>query len=301
MEKLVILGSGCAGYTAAIYAARAGLNPLILFGSEEGGELTYAPLVENYPGFSKGIEGIKLMSEMKAQALKFGARIKPETAIKFSIIKDGFEIETKKGKIQAKSAIIATGANPRWLGIKDENKFKGNGLHICAACDGYFYKNKEVIIIGGGDTACVDALYLSRIAKKVTIIHRRDSLRASKILQDRVKKAKINIIWDSAIKNIKGKTSVESVTIKDVNTNKTKEMKVDGIFLAIGSIPNTDIFKGKIKMDENGFIITDKNRNTSVKGIFAAGDVQDKVFRQAITAAGSGCQAAMEAESYLSQ
>lgn len=300
MEKLVILGSGCAGYSAAIYAARAGLKPLLVSGKETGGQLTWAPSVENYPGFSKGISGIDLTNEMKKQALKFGAKIKEETAKRFNILKNGFEIETDKETIQAKSVIIATGNLPRWLGVKGENKFKSKGVHVCASCDGYFYKNKEVAVIGGGDTACVDALYLSTIAKKVTIIHRRDEFRASKILQDKVKKnKKIRIIWNSVIEEIKGNKFVKSIIIKD-NKNKKSEINVEGVFLAIGQMPNTEIFHGKIKLDSNGFIITNKTK-TNIKGIFAAGDVQDPIFKQAITAAGSGCMAAMEANRYLQE
>lgn len=302
MEKLVILGSGCAGYTAAIYAARAGLTPLIIAGKQEGGQLTWTTKVENYPGFPEGVQGIKLTDNMKKQALKFGARIKPETAVKFNIIKNVFEIETKKEKIQAKSVIIATGASPRWLNIKSENKFKGNGVHVCAACDGYFYNNKNVIVVGGGDSACEDALFLSKIAKKVTIIHRRDEFRASKIMQDRVfKNKKISIIWNSEVKEIKGNKFVKSIIINNIKTNKKSELKTDGIFLAIGHIPNTDIFKNKIKLDKNGLIITDKRMHTNIPGVFAAGDVQDNLFRQAVTAAGSGCIAAIEAERYYEE
>lgn len=302
MEKLVILGAGPAGYTAAIYAARAGLEPLILTGPSEGGQMVLTANVENFPGFPEGIQGMNLMNQMKKQAVKFGTKIKSETAIKFNMIKNGFEIETKKGKIQTKSVIIATGASPRWLNIPSEKKFKSNGIHVCATCDGYFYKNKNVVVVGGGDTACEDALFLSTLAKKVTIIHRRDELRASKIMQDRIKKnKKIDIIWNSVIEDIKGKNTIDSIIIKDINTNKKKEIKIDGIFLAIGHTPNTDIFKGKIKLDNNGFIVTDKKMCTNVKGVFAAGDVQDPSFRQAIAAAGSGCVSAMEVGRFLSE
>ncbi|HIH39851.1 TPA: thioredoxin-disulfide reductase [Candidatus Woesearchaeota archaeon] len=302
MEKLVILGAGCAGYTAAIYAARASLSPLILAGKEPGGQLVWTTKVENYPGFPDGVQGPDLTDNMKKQALKFGARIKNESAVKFNILKDGFEIETEKGKMQAKSVIIATGASTRWLNIPSENKFKGNGVHTCATCDGYFYKNKEVAVIGGGDSACEEALFLSKTAKKVTIIHRRDKFRASRIMQDRVRKnKKISIIWSSEIKEIKGKKSVESIIIQDVNSKKTREIKISGIFLAIGHIPNTEIFRNKIKMDDNGFILTDQRMHTSVKGIFASGDVQDPIFKQAATSVGTGCQAAMEAEKYLEE
>jgi len=302
MEKLVILGSGCAGYTAAIYAARANLNPLIISGKEEGGQLILTSKIENYPGFSKGIDGIKLMQEMKSQALKYGTRMKDENATGFKKIKNGFEIQTKKGKILTSAVIIATGANARWLGIPSEKRFKGRGVHTCATCDGYFYKNKEVAVVGGGDSACEDALLLAKSAKKVTIIHRRNKLRASKIMQNRIKEnKKIKIKWNSLIQEIKGDNFVESIILKDIKTNKKTEMKIKGIFIAIGHIPNTEIFKGKIKLDENGFVVTDKKMHTNIEGIFAAGDVQDPIFKQAITSAGTGCVAAMEAERYYEE
>ncbi len=302
MEQLVILGAGCAGYTAAIYAARAGLNPLLLTGKEPGGQLTLTTNVENYPGFPDGVQGIKLMDDMKKQALKFGSRIKNAAAVKFNIIRGGFEIETEKEKMQAKSVIIATGASTRWLNIPSEAKFKGKGVHSCAACDGYFYKNKKIVVVGGGDSACEDALFLSRIAKNVTIIHRRDKLRASKIMQDRVRKnKKISIVWNSEVKGIKGKNAIESIIIQDINTKKNREIKTDGVFVAIGHVPNTELFRNKVRLDENGFIATDKKMHTSAKGIFAAGDVQDPSFKQAVTSAGTGCQAAMEAERYLEE
>ncbi|MEK6886350.1 MAG: thioredoxin-disulfide reductase [Nanoarchaeota archaeon] len=302
MEKLVILGGGCAGYTAAIYAARAGLNPLLLTGKEPGGQLTLTTNVENYPGFENGVQGPLLMENMKKQALKFGTRIKSTTSKKFNIIKNGFELETEKEKIQTKSLIIATGASTRWLNISSEAKFKGRGVHTCATCDGYFYKNKEVVVIGGGDSACEESLFLSKLAKKVTIIHRKDKFRASKIMQDRVKKNKnISIIWNSEVKEIKGNNGVEKIIIQDVNTKKNREIKTNGVFLAIGHTPNIEIFKNKIKLDKNGFIITDKKTHTNVKGVFAAGDVQDPIFKQAVTSASTGCQAAMEAERYLGE
>lgn len=303
MEKLVILGAGCAGYTAAIYAGRADLEPLIISGNEVGGQLTLTTTVENFPGFPNGVDGNKLVEDMKAQALKFGAKFKQANATNFNVLKDGFEIELdNKEKIKAATVIIATGASARWLGIPSEQKYKGRGVHTCATCDGFFYKNKEVLVIGGGDSACEDALTLSKFANKVTIVHRRDALRASMIMQDRVKaNPKVEIIWNSAVEEVKGDKFVTSVILKDVNTGKTKEVKTDGIFLAIGHVPNTNIFKGKVKMDDNGFIMTDRRMATDVPGVFAAGDVQDTRFKQAITASASGCQAAMEAERYYEE
>ena len=302
MEKCVILGSGIAGLTAALYAARANLNPVVISGYEEGGQLMLTTVVENYPGFPDGVMGPELIQKMKDQAKKFGAKFKSVEAKGFNVFKDHVEIETNEEKIKTATLIIATGASAKWLDIPSEKKFKGRGIHTCATCDGYFYQDKELMVIGGGDSACEESTFLTKFAKKVTIVHRRDEMRASKIMQQRVKNnPKIKFIWNTVIEDLKGDSTLKSAILKDVNTGKTKEMKIDGIFLAIGHIPNTSIFKGKVDMDDHGFIKTDRKLQTNVPGVFAAGDVQDPRYKQAVTAAGTGCQAAMEAEKYCEE
>ena len=302
MEKLIILGGGVAGLTAALYAARANLNPLVFTGHEEGGQLMLTTDVENFPGFPEGILGPDLMKKVKSQAEKFGARCNAVDATGFKVLKKGFEIAADGKNYQTAMLIIATGASARWLGIPSEKKFQARGIHTCATCDGYFYKDKEIFVVGGGDSACEEAGFLANLAKKVTIVHRRDQLRASKIMQDRVKKnKKISMMWDSEITEYKGDKVLKSVIIKNTKTGKIQEHKIDGVFLSLGHIPNTSIFKGKIDMDEHGFIKTDARLRTNIPGVFAAGDVQDKVYKQAVTAAGTGCQAAMEAERYFEE
>lgn len=304
MENVLILGTGCAGLTAAIYAARANLNPVIITGYEPGGQLTLTTVVENFPGFPEGIYGTELTENMKKQAEKFGARVIMDSAKRFSVRDDGaFEIETSKETFVAKTVIVSTGASARWLDIPSEAAYKGRGVHTCATCDGAFYKDKEVIIVGGGDSACEEGNFLTKFAKKVTIVHRKDHMRASKIMQDRVfKNPKIEIIWDSVIDEFKGDgKSLSSVVLKNLKTDETTEMPVDGVFLAIGHIPNTSIFTDSLELDPHGFIIADRNMHTNIPGVFVAGDVQDTRYKQAITAAGSGCQAAIEAERYLAE
>lgn len=305
-EELVIIGSGCAGWTAAIYAARADLKPLVITGLDLGGQIATTTLVENFPGFPEGILGPQLTENMKIQAEKFGTRILEDNVNKFSVIDNEahgevkeFEIETSSKKIIAKAVIIATGATARWLGIPSEGKFRSRGVHTCATCDGFFYKDKDIIIIGGGDSAMEDATFLSKYTKSVTLIHRRHEFRASKIMQDKVfANPKIKIIWDSTIDEFKGEKKVQSVVIKNLVDGNTTEMKIDGVFLALGHRPNTDIFKDIIELDEEKFIVA-TNAKTNVSGIFACGDVQDRRYKQAITAAGSGCMAALEAQRYL--
>jgi thioredoxin reductase (NADPH) len=303
MEKLVILGSGCAGTTAAIYAARADLKPLMLSGPEKGGQLIWTPDIENFPGFPEGIEGRKLTELFIQQAKRFGTRVLDEKATSFNVKKGFFEVGIGKKKISAKSVIIAAGASARMLGLESEKKYFAKGVSTCATCDAYFFKGKDVVIVGGGDSACTEALFMTKINKSITIIHRRDELRASKIMQERVfKNKKIKILWDTVVEEVLGDGKmVNGVKIKNVKTNKTSKLKCAAMFLAIGHIPNTDIFKGKIKMDKHGFIKADRSTKTNVAGVFAAGDVQDPVYKQAITAAGSGCIAALEAEKYLSE
>src|SRR3989338_8094298 len=304
MEKVVILGTGIAGCTAAIYAARANLTPLIISGPEDGGQLTLTTDVENFPGFPEGVQGPALVEMCKKQAERFGTRFKVDIASEFKRLKNGFELSLMGGeKIQTKTLIVATGASARWLGIASEEKYKGRGVTTCATCDGAFFKGKEVVVIGGGDSAMEEAQFLTKFATKVTVIHRRDFFRASKNMQDRFfKKYKCAVIWNSAVEEVLGDgKKVMSVKLKDVNTNKITEFKCDGVFLAIGHVPNTTIFKGNVDMDEKGYLKTDRFMHTNIPGIFAAGDVQDVRFRQAITAAGSGCQAAMEAEKWLAE
>jgi len=304
MENVTILGTGIAGLTAAIYSARADLAPLVIGGPEEGGQLTLTSEVENFPGFAEGILGPKLIDDTKKQAERFGAKFKDGIAKGFSQQNGFFEIELDNGeKIQTKTIVIATGASARWLGLESEAKYKGRGVHTCATCDAFFYKDKEVIVIGGGDSAMEEAKTIAKFASKVVVVHRRDQLRATKIMQDEFfKNPKCSIIWDNVISDILGDDKkVTGVKLKNVKNGQETEMKIDGIFLAIGHTPNTAIFKGKIKMDKNKYLKTDRFTRTSMPGVFASGDVQDTRYKQAITAAGSGCQAALEAEKYLDE
>jgi len=301
VKDLVIIGSGIAGLTAAVYSARAGLTPIVLTGSDDGGQLLLTTAVENFPGFPDGIQGPQLIQRTKDQAKKFGAVFLGKSAVGFKVKDKLFEIIADEEKIISKAVIIATGASVKWLGIPSEQKYIGKGVSSCATCDAYFFKDKKIVVIGGGDSACEDALVLAKFAAKVTIIHRRDAFRASKIMQDRIfGNEKINVIWDSVVEEILGNESkVTGIKIKNVRTNKVSELECDGVFMAIGHNPNTEIFKGKISLNEEGFIVTDKRGRTNIHGAFAAGDVQDPIYKQAVTAAGSGCQAALEAGRYL--
>ncbi|HLC52453.1 MAG TPA: thioredoxin-disulfide reductase [Candidatus Nanoarchaeia archaeon] len=304
MENVVILGTGISGCTAAVYTARANLNPLVISGPEDGGQLTLTTEVENYPGFPEGIQGPELVQLCKKQAERFGAKFETDLVTEFNKIKKGYELTLSSGKkLQTKSLIIATGASARWLGLDSEKLYKGRGVTTCATCDGFFFKGKEVAVIGGGDSAMEEALFLTKFATKVTIIHRKDSFRASKIMQERVlKHEKIKVIWNSVVKEILGDSKkVTGIKLNNVGTNEVFDFNCDGVFLAIGHIPNTKPFAGKLDLDEKGYLKVDKFMHTNLEGIFGAGDVQDTRYRQAITAAGSGCQAAMEVEKYLSE
>jgi len=304
--NVLIIGSGPAGYTAAIYAARANLKPHLVSGLEQGGQLTITTDVENYPGFGDVIQGPWLMEQMKLQAENVG------TIFHNDIIKEvNFESRPFKAKsdlginFNCKSIIISTGAQAKWLNIDNENKFKGFGVSACATCDGFFFKDKEVAVIGGGNTAAEEALFLTNFASKVNIIHRRDSFRSEKILQDRLfKNKKINVIWNKTVNEFIGKenpNSLNKLILNDVKTNEKSEINVEGAFVAIGHDPATSLFKDQIEMDKENYIITkNDSTETSIKGVFAAGDVKDKIFRQAVTAAGMGCMAALEAEKHLS-
>ena len=304
--KVLILGSGPAGYTAAIYAARAMLKPILVHGSQPGGQLTTTTDVENYPGYSKVIQGPWLMDEMKGQAEAVGTEMIQDHINKVDLSKKPFEAVGDSGQIYtADSFIISTGAQARWLNIKSEQEFRGYGVSACATCDGFFFKDKEVAVVGGGNAAVEEAMFLTKFASKVKLIHRRNELRAEKMLQEKLKaNKKIEIIWDSVVDEVLGDNEpkgVNGIKIKNVKNNKITELKVHGLFIAIGHDPATSLFKDQLKMDKEGYLITKPDSTeTNIPGVFAAGDVKDKIFRQAVTAAGMGCMAALEAEKHLS-
>lgn len=299
-ENLIILGSGPAGLTAAIYAARANLNPLVVEGMQAGGQLTITSDVENYPGFSKGILGPELMAEFRKQAERFGARFAFGDVKSVDFSKSPYKLMTEKETFEAKSVIISTGASANLLGLKNEWRLMGKGVSTCATCDGFFFRGLEIAVVGGGDSACEEANFLTKFASKVTMVHRRDHFRASKIMAERVlKNPKVQVIWDSVVEDVLGDQDVTGLRIKNSKTGAVTDLNVAGVFVAIGHSPNTKLFKGQLEMDETGYLITRNGTKTNVPGIFAAGDVQDHVYRQAITAAGSGCMAAIDAERYL--
>ena len=305
-SKVLILGSGPAGYTAAIYAARAMLKPILVFGSEPGGQMTTTTDVENFPGYSKVIQGPWLMEEMKGQAKAVGTEMIQDHISKVDLSKKPFTATGDSGQVYtADSFIISTGAQARWLNLKSEQEYRGFGVSACATCDGFFFKEKEVAVVGGGNAAVEEAIFLTKFASKVKLIHRRNELRAEKMLQAKLKaNKKIEIIWDSIVQEVLGSKnpkSVNGIKIKNVKTNKITDLKIDGLFIAIGHDPATSLFKDQLKMDKEGYIITKPDSTiTNVPGVFAAGDVKDKIFRQAVTAAGMGCMSALEAEKYLS-
>ena len=304
--KVLILGSGPAGYTAAIYAARAMLKPILVHGSQPGGQLTTTTDVENYPGYSKVIQGPWLMDEMKGQAVAVGTEMIQDHIKKVDLTKKPFEAKGDSGQTYtADSIIISTGAQARWLNLKSEQDFRGFGVSACATCDGFFFKDKEVAVVGGGNAAVEEAMFLTKFASKVKLIHRRDSLRAEKMLQKKLmENKKIEIIWDSVVEDVVGDKdpkNVKGIKIKNVKTNKIDEIKLDGVFIAIGHDPATQLFKDQLQMDKEGYLITKPDSTeTNIPGVYAAGDVKDKTFRQAVTAAGMGCMAALEAEKFLS-
>ncbi|HWJ88018.1 MAG TPA: thioredoxin-disulfide reductase [Pelagibacterium sp.] len=303
--KTIIIGSGPAGYTAAIYAARAMLEPLIITGMEPGGQLTITTDVENYPGFADPIQGPWLMEQMRAQAENMGAKIENDLISNVDFTSRPFRLTGDSGTVYtADSVIIATGAQAKWLGLPSEEKFKGFGVSACATCDGFFYREKTVLVVGGGNTAVEEALFLTNFASKVILVHRRDQLTAEKVMQHRLfKHPKIEVRWNTVLDEVEGAEmprSVRGAVLRDVVTGETSTLDVDGIFVAIGHAPATDIFKGKLEMRHGGYIVTAPDSTaTSIPGVFAAGDVTDDVYRQAVTAAGMGCMAALEAERYL--
>ena len=302
MHNVAIIGSGPAGYTAGIYASRASLKPVLFEGLESGGQLMLTTDVENYPGFDSGIMGPDLMQIFKKQAERFGTEIKTETINSIKKIDGGFSLESAKDSYEFKSVIISSGASAKWLDIKGEKELQGHGVSACATCDGFFFKEKEVIVVGGGDSAMEEALFLTKFAKKVYIVHRRDSFRASKIMQDRVlDNDKIEVLWNKEMTEIHGSESVESVSLSDTKDGSSSEVNIDGVFMAIGHTPNVDFLDGLVELDEKGYVKTGftTETSTSVPGVFAAGDVADSIYRQAVTAAGTGCQAAIDAERWL--
>ena len=306
-SKVIIIGSGPAGYTAAIYAARAMLNPVLISGMEPGGQLTTTTDVENYPGFADVIQGPWLMEEMRKQAEAVGTIFKNDMIKEVNFKNSPFELLGESGqKYTADSVIISTGAQARWLNLETETKYRGFGVSACATCDGFFYKEKEVLVVGGGNAAVEEALFLTKFASKVTLVHRRDSLRAEKLLQQKIlSHPKIKIIWDSAVKEVLGTENPKGVTgviLENTKNKSTTKVDTHGIFVAIGHDPATKIFTNQITMDKEGYILTEADSTkTNIKGIFAAGDVKDKTYRQAVTAAGMGCMAALEAEKFLSE
>jgi thioredoxin reductase (NADPH) len=302
-RKVIIIGSGPAGLTAALYTARANLKPLLVEGIEAGGQLMLTTMVENWPGFRDGIMGPDLMTEMRVQAERFGTEVMSGNVERVDLRNRPFSIAFADGKtVTTDALIIATGASARWLEIGCDRRLSGHGVSTCATCDGYFFRGKPIAVVGGGDSAMEEAIYLTRFATKVTVIHRRDSLRASKIMQDKAfANPKIEFIWDSEIADIKdvARGEVTGIVVRNLKTGQLTEVPLDGVFIAIGHTPNTALFRGQLELDEAGYIVTHHGTKTSCPGVFAAGDVQDHVYRQAVTAAGSGCMAAIDAERYL--
>jgi len=304
--KVLVIGAGPAGYTAAIYTARANLSPVLIQGMQPGGQLTITTEIENWPGNAEPVQGPWLMEQMALQATRVGTTLVQDTVTQTDLSRRPFVVTCESGQVyEAETLVIATGAQARWLGLESEKQFQGYGVSGCATCDGFFYRNKDVVVVGGGNSAMEEALYLATLAKHVSIIHRRDAFRGEKILRDRVAKhPKITIVWDSVVEEIKGEEQplrgVTGVEVKNVKTEEKTLIPTDGVFIAIGHAPSTSLFKGQLPMDEEGYLLTKPDSTaTGVEGVYAAGDVKDKIYRQAVTAAGSGCMAALEIEKFL--
>ncbi len=300
MEDIIILGSGCAGLTAAIYAARASLKPLVITGNEFGGQIATTTEVENYPGFPNGLQGPVLTEQMKQQAERFGARLEYDEVTEIDLKRKPIALKTYAATYETKALIIATGASPRKLGVPGELELTGRGVSYCATCDGFFFRGKEIMVVGGGDSALQEGLFLTRFGSHVTVVHRRDQLRAGPALAEKAQRnEKMSFLWNKVVTRITGNGSLKQVTLKDTLTGETSESRVDGLFVYVGHLPNTALFKGQLEMDSEGYLIVDPYLHTSVPGVFAAGEVHDKRFRQAIVSAGFGCMASLEAEKYL--
>jgi thioredoxin reductase (NADPH) len=300
VRNVIILGSGPAGYTAALYAARANLKPLVLKGIESGGQLMLTTDVENYPGFPEGILGPELMELMEKQAARFDAEMLHQAATRVDLSERPFRVWSGDEELRARALIIATGASPRMLGVPGERELLGHGVSTCATCDGFFFRGQELAVVGGGDSAMEEALFLTRFATKVTVIHRRDELRASKIMQDRaLANDKIGFMWDTLVDEVVGNGQVRSLRLRDVKTDEKRDLAVGGLFVAIGHDPNTKVFQGQVEMENDYIVVQEPTTRTSVEGVFAAGDVVDHIYRQAVTAAGMGCKAAIDAERFL--
>ena len=300
MENTIIIGSGMAGLTAAVYAARANLEPLLFTGNELGGQIATTTEVENFPGFPEGLQGPELYQLLQKQAERFGTRVEMDEVTEVTFGDPIHRVKTLSGEYETKSLIIATGASPKKLGIPGEVELLGRGVSYCATCDGFFFRGKDLMVVGGGDSAIQEGLFLTKFANKVDIVHRRDQLRAGAVLQERAREnEKMGYIWNSTLARIEGDTKVESVVLQDVRTGETRRQAVDGIFVYVGHYPNTQLFQGKLTMDDQGYLIIDQNMMTSVPGVFAAGEVHDHIYRQAISSAGFGCMAAISTERYL--
>jgi thioredoxin reductase (NADPH) len=302
IETVIIIGSGPAGLTAAIYNARADLEPLVIEGYQSGGQLMLTNDVENFPGYPEGVGGPEMMMDLRKQAERFGTRLITKDVSEVDFSQRPFIIKTGKDVFQSRAVIISTGSTARWLGLESEKRLMGKGVSACATCDGAFFRDQRIVVVGGGDTAIEEAIFLTKFASDVRVIHRRDQLRASKILQDRAfENKKISFVWDSVPEEVLGDDAVTGVRVKNVKTGETQELECQGFFVAIGHTPNTELFKDQIDLDDFGYIITHDNTSTNVPGVFACGDVQDHRYRQAITAAGSGCMAALDAEKWLEE